>query len=303
MSDTITVGDVSITRVIEWQGAVATVDVIFPESAPDDWESQRELLAPDFWNPSDNAFNIHLQTWVVRSGGMTILVDTGAGNGRDRPNMPAFNDLHTGYLAALARAGVAPEDVDLVVSTHLHGDHVGWNTVLTGGEFVPTFPNAKYLMARAELDFWRPGSPYTSISADAMLNVFEDSVAPVLASGQVVEWEGRYAIDGDLALEIVPGHTPGMSVLKIESGADRAVLASDIVHSPFQVSEHHVNSCFCEDASLARESRARVLRWAADERAIVLPSHLGGHSAFEVSERAGRFEISGWAGFDRLTTA
>ena len=109
-----------------------------------------------------------VQTFVIRSGGRTVLVDTGVGNGRDRPNMPAFDQLQTGFLDALADAGVTPEAVDVVVSTHLHGDHVGWNTRLAGEDFVPTFPNAEYLMARADVDFWDPATPATSASAPGL---------------------------------------------------------------------------------------------------------------------------------------
>jgi glyoxylase-like metal-dependent hydrolase (beta-lactamase superfamily II) len=238
---------------------------------------------------------------VLRSQGRVIVVDTGAGNGRSRPNMPAFNDMNTDYLGALLRdAGITPEEVDIVVNTHLHGDHVGWNTVQRDGEYVPTFPNAKYLMPRADVEFWRPGGPRKSINAELMTNVFEDSIAPVLDAGQVIQWDEAYTIDDALKLELAPGHTPGMSVLKVESGNDRALLASDVFHTPLQVAECQLNSCFCEDADAARSSRGRLLRWAADRGALVLPAHFGGHSAFEVAEDAGRFSISSWASFGRL---
>jgi glyoxylase-like metal-dependent hydrolase (beta-lactamase superfamily II) len=121
-------GDASITRVIEWSGRLKTVDEILPESSPQQWQAHRELLAPDFWDPHTDAYLCHIQTWVLRIAGRTVLIDTGVGNDRDRPQIPPFAHLHTDFLDRLAAVGVHPNTVDVVINTHIHYDHVGWNT-------------------------------------------------------------------------------------------------------------------------------------------------------------------------------
>jgi hypothetical protein len=144
--DTIQVGDVSLTRVIEWAGPIMTVADILPDTPTEDWQANRSLLAPAFWEPETNAYRCHIQTWVIRAAGHMILVDTGVGNDRDRPQVPPFAHLRTDFLDRLAAADVTPGDVDIVINTHIHYDHVGWNTHLADMAFVPAFPNATYLV-------------------------------------------------------------------------------------------------------------------------------------------------------------
>lgn len=129
----ITLGDVTITRVKEFYGSARLApELFFPDSPDGAWQEQRHWLAPDFWNPRTNECHTAIQSWLLRSQGRTILVDTGVGNHKDRPYAPVWNRLDTDYLDNLAAAGVSPEDVDIVVNTHLHIDHVGWNTRLQG---------------------------------------------------------------------------------------------------------------------------------------------------------------------------
>ncbi len=152
-----------------------------------------------------------LQSWVLRSGGRTVLVDTGVGDGRERPAAPLFHRRRDDLLGGLERAGVRPEDVDVVVNTHLHADHVGWNTRPgdAPGEWVPAFPNARYLLPAADDAHFGPGNAYGGgLRAQDRL-VYEDSVAPVHREGLAVLWDGRHRIDGNLTLESLPGHTPG----------------------------------------------------------------------------------------------
>src|SRR5947207_10441715 len=118
--DSITLGDVEITRVVEWSGPISTARVIIPDSDEETWQRNEEWLAPDFWTPADDAYRCHIQIWVLRSVGRTILVDTGVGNDRERPQVPQFAGLCTGYLDRLREAGVTPEDVGVVVNTHIH---------------------------------------------------------------------------------------------------------------------------------------------------------------------------------------
>jgi glyoxylase-like metal-dependent hydrolase (beta-lactamase superfamily II) len=242
---------------------------------------------------------VAMQTWVLLSDGRTILVDTGVGNDKARPAVDVWDHLNLDYRGALDAAGVRPEDVDLVVNTHLHVDHVGWNTVLRDGEWVPTFPNATYLMPRTDFEFFNPANN-PNIAGGVNENVFEDSVAPVYAAGQVRLWEDSHTIDAALRLEAAPGHTPGSSVLKLVSGADHALFAGDLVHTPLQIAEVDHNSCFCEDPAGARATRRALLGWASDHAALVPPAHFSGRGAVEVEHRGDGFGIRRWAGFDRL---
>lgn len=131
--------------------------------------------------------------------------------------------MDTDYLRTLAHAGARPQDVDVVVNTHLHNDHVGWNTRREGRDWVPTFPNATYLIPKIDFDFWNPLGPVRPRYRQGNQNVWEDSVLPVHQAGQVKLWEGSYTLDSHLTLHPAPGHTPGSSVIQLKSGSDRAV--------------------------------------------------------------------------------
>ncbi|MFJ8695653.1 MBL fold metallo-hydrolase [Streptomyces roseolilacinus] len=298
----IILGDVSITRVREYFGSVdMTPDTFLPESSEEVWEAGADWLVPHFLDSGTNMVNAAIQTWLLRSEGRTILVDTGVGNHKERPYAPVWSHLDTDFLVNLARCGVQPEDVDIVINTHLHIDHVGWNTYLDGRHWAPTFPNATYLIPKDDFDFWNPENGHRSLLGRGNQNVFEDSVAPVHRAGLTRLWENGYRIDANLRLEAAAGHTPGNSVLALTSGTDRAVFVGDMLHSPVQILEPDVNSCFCEDPAEARATRRRVLGWAADNNALLIPAHLGGHGATEVVREGSAFAIKGWAPFTPYT--
>ena len=304
----ISLGDVEITRVVEWSGPIRTARFIIPDSDEETWRRNEEWLAPDFWTPSDDAYRCHIQTWVLRSEGRTILVDTGVGNDRERPQVPQFEGFRTGYLDRLREAGVAPEDVDVVINTHIHYDHVGWNTSLRDGEWVPTFPNATYLIPRADNLYFDPESTHRSraprdeherVRWEGSKLVFNDSIAPVHRAGQTILWENAYRVDGNLRLEPAPGHTPGSSVLTLHSGTDRAIFVGDMLHSPVQVLEPTWNSCFCDDLEQAARTRDAYLSRAAEKRELIIPAHWPGHGAAEVRQNGDAFAITEWAAFPR----
>ncbi|MCP2098840.1 MULTISPECIES: MBL fold metallo-hydrolase [Actinosynnema] len=300
--DQITLGDVTVTRVPAFHGPVGlTPEEFFPESPAGSWEGNRDWLAPDFWDPAANQCRSAVQTWLLRSEGRTILVDTGVGDDKDRPYSPVWSRRRSGYLANLAAAGVRPEDVDVVVNTHLHVDHVGWNTRLDGREWVPTFPNAEYLVTWQDFEFWAPANGHRSVLGRGNQNVFEDSVRPVREAGLVRLWDGSHRIDANLRLELAPGHTPGSSALVLESGGERALFVGDLVHTPLQVVEPGANSCFCEDPVGSRVTRRRLLGLAAESGALVFPAHFGGRGALEVERDGSRFAVKRWAPFERIS--
>ena len=176
-------GDVEVTRVPEYAGrSPATPGFLFPDSSPAYWAANAGWLDPDFYDAAKGTLRTVLHTWLIRSQGMIILLDTGAGNGKERPYAPVYAHHDTAYLDNLRAACVSPEDVDIVINTHLHVDHVGWNTRLEGRDWVPTFPNARYLICEPDFLFWDPiRTPRPP--GDGNQNVFEDSVQPLQRAG------------------------------------------------------------------------------------------------------------------------
>ncbi|MFF4489967.1 MBL fold metallo-hydrolase [Streptomyces sp. NPDC001544] len=296
---TFTLGAFEITRVTEWHGRFAPVGVLFPSIPDDAWHEHQQWLNPHFWDAASGDYQAHMQTWVLRGQGRTILVDTGMGNGKPRAH--GLMDNRDGdFLHQLAAIGVQPEDVDTVVNTHLHIDHVGWNTRLDNGEWVPTFPNAQYLMHKADFDYWNPANNITRKAdfgdpADSRA-AFNDSVLPVHQAGQALIWKGTdHTIAAGLSLQLAPGHTPGSTVLKLHSGTDRAFFVGDLVHTPLQFLTPAHDTCLSEDQQQATVSRRRMMEEAADTNALIIPAHLGGAGAAEVARNGRDFTIKQWA--------
>jgi glyoxylase-like metal-dependent hydrolase (beta-lactamase superfamily II) len=294
----IDLGSVALDRVPEYFGSVdLTPEAFFPDSTPPMWQDNESWLVPHFLDTDSGMVRTAIQTWVLRSNGRTILIDTGVGDGKERPYVPLFGHRRSGYLENLAAVGVRPDDVDIVVNTHLHNDHVGWNTVLDGREWVPAFPRARYLMPARDFEYWNPANGHVPAGGSHNQNVFEDSVAPVHRAGLVDLWEGEHVIDEHLRLAAAPGHTPGSSVVLLDSAGARAMFVGDLVHSPVQIAHPHVNSCFCEDPEQARATRRTLLARAADEDALVFPAHLGGGGGVRVQAAGAGFTLRQWAPF------
>ena len=216
-------GNAVLSRVVETSFAPGfTMFGGTPEHA---WAENADLLAPSFVDLEARTWRVAIQTWVLDVDGLRILIDTGVGNGKRRPAIPVLDGLDTGFLAALELAGVSPESVDIVVNTHLHSDHVGWNTRADGAEWAPTFPNARYLMPEADFRYFGPDGAGCD---DAARIVFDDSVAPVYEAGQVELFGGDHQLSESVWLRPAAGHTPGSSVLWLDAGAP-AVFVGDLV--------------------------------------------------------------------------
>ena len=211
MTDQIRLGNAVLTRVAETQVQIPTS--LWPSTPPEAWHAEADLLAPRFWNPETDLFRIAIQSWVLQVDGLTIVVDTGAGNDRHRPWMHPLDHLSTPFLDTMRAAGIEPSDVHVVINTHLHTDHVGWNTQLIDGAWEPTFRNARYLMTEADYRFFAPDNPETT---DEMRTVFEDSIIPV--ADQTEQFSGDYQLSESVWLRPAPGHTPGSSVLWLDAG-------------------------------------------------------------------------------------
>ena len=199
-------GDINISRVVEMEGPFMQPQQLLPEAKSEVIESHKHWLAPNFL-AADGMFIMSIHTYVIRTKHHTILVDTCVGNDKERALFPGWSKMQGPYLQTLEQVGgVKPEQVDYVLCTHLHVDHVGWNTRLVNGKWVPTFPNAKYLFARKEWEFWKQESERDSSTGDGSI---VDSVVPIVEAGKAVLVEGDHAIDDQVFLEPTPGHTPG----------------------------------------------------------------------------------------------
>jgi glyoxylase-like metal-dependent hydrolase (beta-lactamase superfamily II) len=250
------VGAASVTAILESDAAFSPEFLrahVLPEATR---EAVKAIpwLAPA-WATPEGDLRFVTQALVVRSAGRVILVDTCLGNDKPRKN-PAFDRLHTPFLTRLADHGVTPEDVDLVVCTHLHFDHVGWNTRWDGSRWVPTFQRARYLVAATEWDHWvaRPSHGY----------VFADSLTPIAEAGLLDRVELPHALTAEVTLVAAPGHTPGHAVITVASEGARAIITGDALHHPCQVARPDWTSPADSDRAAAQATREALL---ADLRA------------------------------------
>jgi glyoxylase-like metal-dependent hydrolase (beta-lactamase superfamily II) len=265
------VGSATITSVVESQDDIPPA-FLLPD-ATEAMVQRHPWLVPD-WADADGNIGIRIQAFVVEIDGTTVLVDPCVGNHKARW-LPMWNMLDTPFLDRLAGAGVVPAGVGLVVHTHLHADHVGWDTHIDGDTWVPTFTNARHLYTEAELEhvrtFLLPGE-----------DVYGDSIGPIFDAGLADVIEPDADLGHGLRLEPTPGHTPGHTSLWVESDGDVALLLGDFMHSPLQFAEPHLAEIADADADLARETRARMLRGLARSGALVLGAHFPSRPAGRV---------------------
>lgn len=274
MTLTWSIGSVSVTRIEE---QVAPNDSaaghFLPDLVRERFERHLGWMVPAHYDPKLDRLITSNHSWLIRAGGRTILLDTCAGNHKERPWLPRFHRLNVPFLERLAAAGAKPEDVDLVLCTHLHADHVGWNTRLVDGRWVPTFPKARYLFSRIENEHWDPEVGDRRRQNPGRAGMYDDSVLPVIAAGQAVLVDGEHEIDDGLVIRPAPGHTPGHIVLDLRDGREGAMFCGDVVHHPVQVYEPAWNSRFCEVPHKALGTRRRVLEHCAETGALLFPTH------------------------------
>lgn len=283
-----TFGPIVVDRVLEFERAVFPPAALLPDATPVALDRHRAWLEPALLDPASGLFVLAFHTWVVRAGGRTILVDTCGGNDKPRPQKPRYHMSRHPWLERLAAAGVTPESVDAVVCTHLHVDHVGWNTRLVDGRWVPTFPRARYLFVRREWDFWREEYARPGFTDDPY---WEDSLRPVFEAGQVdlVEPDRRVA-DG-VSLEPTAGHTPGHVAVRVAGGGREAVMSGDLMHHPVQCAEPAWSSTFCVDAEASRRTRRAFLERHADTGTLVMPAHFPTPGAGHIVRAGGAYRF------------
>jgi len=259
------VGDVTVTAVLE-SAAAFSPELLRRLVLPDATRSAIAAIPwlQPHWADAAGDMRFVTQAFLVESCGRRVLVDTCLGNDKERLN-PAFHRLQTPFLERLAEAGASPEDIDLVLCTHLHFDHVGWNTRWDGAHWVPTFPRARYLFATDEWRHWGEDPRHAY--------VLDDSIRPVLDAGLVDLVETGHILTDEVRLLPTPGHTPGHVSVQIRSAGAEALITGDVLHHPCQVAHSEWTSPADHDAALASATRHALLADACARDVLVLGTH------------------------------
>ena len=274
MNEVWQVGKVRITRVVEMEVTGGT-RFILPDATREAVRGYR-WMHPHFMDDDGNlVMSIH--ALVVDTGDHRIMVDTCIGNDKQRA-IPTWSNLQTSFLADLENAGYPTATIDTVLCTHLHVDHVGWNTMLVDGEWVPTFPEARYLVAETEWRFWR--------DVESSQDVLADSVRPVMDAGLVDFVAEDHRLCDEVWLEPTPGHTPGHVSVHIASEGVDALITGDCIHHPCQMTRTDWCSSADTDRSLGRRTRESLLERYADSDVLVIGTHFATPTAGYVERRA-----------------
>ncbi|HEX3838147.1 MAG TPA: MBL fold metallo-hydrolase [Steroidobacteraceae bacterium] len=277
----VTLGRMTVQKVFEMESG-PPLPLIVQGITPEDlaklatWYADESLGA----TPEQSAFMMSMHSYVLQLDGLTVLVDACNGNHKQR-SIPDVNQAQTPFLANLAKLGLTTDDIDLVLCTHLHFDHVGWNTRLENGKWVPTFANARYLFSRR--DFEHFGSQELE---DDHVRAFRDSVLPVYEAGRAQLIEADMLVHRQIGdgvwLEPAFGHSPGNFAVLAECGGERAIFWGDVVHHPVQLVRPDLPMSFDADPDMARATRRRIIDRAVDETLVCFPAHFRDPSAGRV---------------------
>jgi glyoxylase-like metal-dependent hydrolase (beta-lactamase superfamily II) len=280
------IGEIVIVRALEM---VMPFDrrTFFPQVSDAEWAPHLPWLARNAYDPAIDSLIFPMQSYVVRTSHHTVLIDTCVGNDKDRPTRPPWHQkTDATYLRALAAHGIAPEDIDFVFCTHLHSDHVGWNTRLEDGRWVPTFPNARYVFSKKELEAWRDvGHPRFSRTT------LEDSVLPIVEAGRAELVTNDYALDDEIRLEPTPGHTPDHVAVKLTSKGESAVMCGDVMHSPAQCRHPEWAPAADWEPLVAARTRRSFLERYCDTPTLVCTGHFPLPSAGRIVRAGDAFDF------------
>ena len=261
------VGDFTIHRIIEQETTFLPALDLFPTLTPDRLAENRPWMREASALDAEDVLILCFQSYIVETPHHTILIDSCIGNHKPRPR-PKWNmKTDDTYMRALASAGFSVEDIDFVMCTHLHVDHVGWNTRLEGSHWVPTFPNARYVFAKAEFDYWTEQNAKTPVPA------FGDSVLPVVEARRAEIVRSDYAIGDHLRILPTPGHTPGHVAFTLGRGKDEAVFSGDLMHSPLQTRYPELSPKFDVDQTQAAATRRNFLERYCDTDTLCCTAH------------------------------
>jgi len=278
------IGKVNVTRVVETVTAVPP-NMLYPKASLETLSGDLGWLQPHFID-SEGQMLLSIHTFLVQSGDLRIVVDTCVGNGKEVA-LPGWAGLETRFLDHLSEAGFPRESVDRVLCTHLHFDHVGWNTFEQKGKWVPTFPNARYLMGADEWTYWKDiEDPYGASSQ-------EQAIFPVLDANLVDLVESNHEISEEVRLIPTPGHTPGHVSVEIESCGESAVITGDLFHHPLGFAHPDWEDSADVEGKSAHTSRIEFMKRYGNGPVLVLGTHFATPTAGKIVSdgNAYRFEV------------
>jgi glyoxylase-like metal-dependent hydrolase (beta-lactamase superfamily II) len=280
----ISVADLVIHRIVEQETPYLPALDLFPALTPELLDENRPWLKQAKALDDNDALILCFQSYVVKTPHHTILVDSCIGNDKPRPGRPKW-DMKTDdiYMRGLAAAGVSVNDIDVVMCTHLHVDHVGWNTRLENGRWVPTFPNARYVFGQREYQHW------TAQNAKAEVPPFADSVLPVVEAGKAEIVTDDFTIGDHVRILPTPGHTPGHVAFAFGKGRDDAVFAGDLMHSPLQTRFPELSPKFDVDPVQAATTRRQFLERYCDSDTLCCTAHFPSPSVGRIRRRGEGF--------------
>jgi len=262
-------GDLTIHRIIEQETTFLPPTLeLFPALTADLLAENRQWMRQAGALDAEDVLIMCFQSYVVKTPHHTILIDSCIGNDKPRPLRPKWNmKTDETYMRALASAGFSVEDVDFVMCTHLHVDHVGWNTRLEAGRWVPTFPNARYIFGKTEFDYW------AEQNANSPVPPIVDSVLPVVEARQAEIVGNDYEIGDHVRILPTPGHTPGHVAFTLGRGKDDAVFSGDLMHSPLQTRYPELSIKFDVDQAQAAITRRNFLERYCDTDTLCCTAH------------------------------
>ena len=284
-----TIGDITWHRIVEAEGPEFESGFLLPEATPEAVAPYRDWLEPRFLEPGTDRLIMTTQSYVLKTKHHNILIDSCVGNDKERRFYPPWSGLSgTKYLDGLSAVGLSVDDIDFVMCTHLHADHVGWNTRLVDGRWVPTFPNARYVFAETEFGFWselnKKGKKYSD-------GCIDDSVLPVVEAGQADIVADDYAFNDDIWFQPTPGHTPGHVSVRLNSGDNNGVLSGDVVHTPIQCREAGWSAVGCSDRAQSAETRKSFLDRYCETDTLVMTGHFPSPSVGHVCRHGDGFDF------------
>jgi glyoxylase-like metal-dependent hydrolase (beta-lactamase superfamily II) len=269
MNDTMTpASDLTIHRIVESQAPYFDPLTFLPTLTPELLEENRSWLEPHALDPATGKLILAVQSYIVRTPHHIVLVDTCIGNDKDRPAYPFWNQLtKPDWMNGLAALGLTVNDIDVVMCTHLHVDHVGWNTRLENGRWVPTFPNARYLFSKKEYDHW-----VAQNTTDPLPHI-QDSVIPVVEAKRADFVTTDHAVDDHVRLTPTPGHTPDHFAVLLGKGKPAAVLSGDLIHSPLQARYPEISMRADFSPEQAAQTRRAFLQHHCEAGTICCTAH------------------------------
>ena len=278
------VGTVTITKVLELEATGGT-RFILPDATPEACRTTMPWLRPHFMG-DDGKLKMSVHALLIATPSRRIIVDTCLGNDKHGRAVPGWNELHGPFLQDLAAAGFPRESIDTVVCTHLHVDHVGWNTMLVDGRWVPTFPNARYLMGRAEFEYWRDQDAWAE-----QVTVFGDSVQPVVDAGLHDLVATDHRLCEEVSLVPTLGHTPGHVSVRIASEGAEALITGDFLHHPCQMARPEWAAAVDYDKASSTATRREVFTRLAGTRTLLIGTHFAGATAGHVARDGDGFRL------------